>query len=564
MTSPSDSLSADSAPAASSAAALPPRGPLSPPPRTLVELLARRGRQEAGREAFLFAGRPHSFGELWAGVEAFAAELRRRGVGAGDRVVVVLPNGAAFFSAFYGAQLAGAVPVPLFPASGAERVERLAAACDARLVAGGSETAWELAPRAGGGVSSAESDFPSASLSASLSASPVAAPAAPRPDDVALLQYTSGSTGEPKGVVIRHRDLLRNVGQMIAGMGITAGDVFVSWLPVHHDMGLILMTMAPFVCGARLVLLPSGLGDVRPWLDAVAQHRGTFTAAPDFAYRLCLRAVRDPSRYDLSSLRVALDAAEPVRASTLRRFEETFGLDRVVVPGYGLAEATVGVSMQPPGTAPVVSKSAVSPRGLVSIGRPFPGVAVRVVADGRPAAEGEVGEVVVDTPAACRGYFRDPEATAALFDASGGVRTGDLGYRDAEGEVFLVGRSKNVIIQAGRNLAPQEIEEATESLDFVRRAAAVGIDRGGAAGEQAHVFVELRRAKPPSEEAMQEMVVQIVERLNERLGLRPGRVHLLRPHAVPRTANGKIRHPALRDSYLDGSLRESGQLVFPL
>jgi acyl-CoA synthetase (AMP-forming)/AMP-acid ligase II len=523
----------------------------------LPELLARRAAAEGERQAFVFAGRPHTFGELWRGASGFAAELLRRGVGGGDRVVVVLPNGPAFFHAFYGAHLAGAVPVPLFPGSGAERIERLGAACGARLVADGEESVWHL--RTGPGADApASAAMPSAD----------SAPSLPDRDDVALLQYTSGSTGEPKGVVIRHRDLVTNVGQMIAGMEITAGDVFVSWLPVHHDMGLILMTMAPFVAGARLVLLPSGLGDVRPWLAAIDEHRGTFTAAPDFAYRLCLRAVRDPSRYDLASLRVALDAAEPVRASTIEGFEERFGLARVVVPGYGLAEATVGVSMQPPGTAPGVSSSAGSSSagsfaGLVSIGRPFPGVTVRIVADGRPAAVGEVGEVVVDTPAACQGYFGDPEATAALFDPAGGVRTGDLGFRDAAGEVFLVGRSKNVIIQAGRNLAPQEIEEAAESLPFVRRAAAVGVDRGGAAGEEAHVFAELRRAKIPSDDDLHEMTVQVVERLHQRLGLRPGRVHLLRPRAIPRTPNGKIRHPELRRAYLDGRLRESGDLLFP-
>ena len=176
---------------------------------------------------------------------------------------------------------------------------------------------------------------------------------------------------------------------------------------------------------------------------------------------------------------------------------------------------------------------------------------------------------MVESPAATRGYFRDPEATAALFwtpDPAAGpveraIRTGDLGFRDADGNLFIVGRTKNIILQAGRNLAPQELEEAAEALPFVRRAAAVGIDRGGLEGEQAYVFAELRRARPPSDQRLHEMAADLVASIHQRLGLRPGRVFLLAPRAIPRTANGKIRHAALRASFLDGSL--AGQIVYP-
>lgn len=530
-------------------------------PATLVEMLERRARDEPGRSAFSFGGRDHAYSEVWEASGRFAAGLARRGVGAGDRVVLVLPNGLDFFAAFYGTQRAGAIPVPLYPGSGTGRVADLAAASGASLAVLPGDAAAEmleevgtrLAERAGAGVATVEE---------------IAAAGAPgpspevRPGDTALLQYTSGSTGAPKGVVLSHDNLLTNVRQMIVGMEITPDDVFVSWLPVCHDMGLILMTLVPFYLGARLALLPTALTDVRVWLSAIAEHRGTFTAAPDFAYRLCLRAVRDPARFDLSSLRVALDAAEPVRAETIRRFHAAFGLSRVVVPGYGLAEATVGVSMQPPGTEPAVSE-----RGLVAIGRPFPDVRIEIVATdaspARAAAVDEVGELVIESPANTSGYFRDPEATAALFLRPGAIRTGDLGYRDAAGEVFLVGRSKNVILQAGRNLAPQEIEEAVEALSFVRRAAAVGVDRGRAEGEQAYVFAELRRAKPPPPDELRELARQAVEAVYERLGLRPGRVFLVRPRTIPLTPNGKLRHGDLRAAYLAGDLAVSGAIVFP-
>ncbi len=527
----------------------PPENPS--PDSTLLDRIERRARDRPSAPAFLFEEREVTIGELWESTGRFAALVAAHDLGPGDRVVLVLPNGPDFFAAFYGAQRAGAVPVPIYPQSGVERVARIAELSAASLVvldpAAPEQNLAAVRARLGadGPAVVAELEGPGAPPPLGP---PLDGDLAGRP---ALIQYTSGSTGAPKGVVIPHGHLVTNVRQMIAGMEITADDVFVSWLPVHHDMGLVLMTMVPFSLGARLVLLPSSLGDVRAWLRAVERYGGTFTAAPDFAYRLCLRAVRDPSAFDLGSLRVALNAAEPVRAETIRRFEEAFGLDRVMVAGYGLAEATVGVSMQPPGTAPVVSE-----RGLVSIGRPFPEVSVRIMVGRAEAAPGEVGEVVVESPANTPGYFRDPEATAELFRHPGAIATGDLGFRDGAGHVFLVGRTKNIILQAGRNLAPQELEEAAEALPFVRRAAAVGVDRGGAAGEQAYVFAELRRAKPPAADRLHAMATDVVARVHERLGLRPGRVILLEPRTIPRTANGKIRHAALREAYLGGAMRE--------
>lgn len=521
---------------------------------TALELLERRARARPAESAFTFAGRAHPLGALWERIDAFAAGLAGRGVGSGARVVLALPNGPEFFEAFYGAQRVGAIPVPIDPRSGGERVADLVAACGASAlvlpVSGGERVRAALGARA--------AQVPI--LTCGRPAPPGAAPRFPAiaPDQPALIQYTSGSTGDPRGVIVTHAGLLTNVRQMIAGMGITRRDVFVSWLPVHHDMGLVLMALVPLSIGARLVLLPSTLGDVREWLHAITVHRGTFTAAPDFAYRLCLRSVRDPARFDLRSLRVALNAAEPVRAATVRRFEQAFGLRRVMAAGYGLAEATVGVSMQAPGT-----EIEVDARGFVAVGRPFPGIRLHVVDGARPAAPGAVGELVVESPANTPGYFRNPRATAALVWRPGCIRTGDLGYRDEQGRVFVVGRTKNVIIQAGRNLAPQEIEEAVEALAFVRRAAAVGIDRGRAEGEQACVFAELRRAAPPPRGQLQELARQVVLCVYERLGLRPGRVCLLRPRAIPLTPNGKLRHAVLRASYLDGSLRARGRIVFP-
>jgi len=527
---------------------------------TLIGLLEARAEAHPDSVALHFAGEEITWKQLWGAVCRFSGLLVGANLNADDRVVLALPNGADFFAAFYGTQRAGGIPVPVFPESGAERIASFARRAGAGIVVVHTEDARRdlLHPDEAGGTKATERPR---TLRVSDPVAPGGAafrvPAVP-PERPALIQYTSGSTGEPKGVVIRQESLLINMGQMIEGMEISPSDVFVSWLPAHHDMGLILMTMVPMALGARLVLLPSRLTDVRQWLDALDRHRATFTAAPDFAYRLCLRTIRDASRFDLSSLRVALNAAEPVRTDTLRRFHETFALRRVMVPGYGLAEATVGVSMQPPGTEP-----AVDPRGLVAIGRPFPGIRLHIVKDDQPAAIGDVGEIVVESPANTSGYFRDPGATAELFWRPDCIRTGDLGYRDEEGNFFLVGRAKNIIIQAGRNLAPQELEEATESLPFVRRAAAVGIDRGRMEGEQAYVFAELRRAAPPPEQTLTDHATEIVATLHRQLGLRPGRVILLKPRSIPLTANGKVRHLELRAAHLEGRLEEAGRVLFP-
>jgi len=523
---------------------------------TLLESLEARARIDARREAACFEGRHLTFGRLWIEIESVASTLMAHGLDPGGRVVLVFPNGLDFLAAFFGVQRAGGVAVPIFPDSGIQRVADIAEHCGATTVMMSTllQDSRQQEIRDLG-------DSPDLTVlsAADCAATPTSHDCpVPDPAQLAYLQYTSGSTGNPKGVQLTHGDLVTNINQMISGFEITNDDVFVSWLPVSHDMGLILMTMTPLLIAARMVLMPTTVGSIRRWMTTISEHRGTFTAAPDFAYRIALRTAPAPGTLDLSCLRVALNAAEPVRAGTIADFERHFGLGPTIVPAYGLAEATVGVTGRRPGQVIKVDD-----RGLVSVGRPFPRVEVEIHDEGGSTGPGELGEIVIRSPAATRGYYRNPEATAALLLADGGIRTGDMGYLDADGELFIVGRKKSIIIQAGRTIAPQEIEETVDKLDFVRRSAAVGIDRGGPEGEQAWIFVELRPADSARSKSYGDMVVEVVRAIRNRLGRRPGRVYLLRSRAIPMTHNGKVQHLRLRRDYLAGTLRAEGRIVYP-
>ncbi len=522
---------------------------------TLIEMLAFRAADTPAKPAFRFDGEPCTYGSLWRRINDFAAHLQALGVEPGDRVIMTLPNGPEFFFAFYGAQRAGATAVPLFPGFGPEKVLGFARLSGARLAVVPSDTPADLLS----GLKTLAADHGLTAITVSDAAAShdpqfpeVAA------DDFAFIQYTSGSTGDPKGVQISHRNLLTNMRQMIDGMQITRDDVFVSWLPVYHDMGLILKTMVPFYLGLDLYLLPANLRDVSRWLETIQKHRATFTAAPDFAYRLCLRQISDPGDYDLTTLRVALNAAEPVRRRTIEEFEKAFRLKNVLSPAYGLAEATVGVSMWPPNT-PIKSDR----HGHVSIGRPFRGVGMAIVENGEPVAVGEAGEIAIESEALPVGYLDNPAANEALFWRPGWILSGDLGYVDGDGDFFIVGRKKNTIILAGRTLYTQEIEEIADAAPAVRYAVAVGISRNGMEGEQAYIFAEIRDGAAATREDYEAIVVDIVEALFDQLGFRPGRVYLVKPKTIPMTYNGKFQHGRLRDMYLSGSLAETGKILFP-
>ena len=540
-----------------------------------------------------------SFGDLYSESRRVALQLVERGLRPGEAVALMLPTSREFFFSFAGVLLAGGVPVPIYPpfrsdriAEYAERQSNILRNCEARLLLTFREAemvARLLEPRVPSlrGVVTARSLLarhkdggPRARLGP-----PVPLPAGAAGDDLALLQYTSGSTGDPKGVMLTHSNLLANVRAIGQAVGIRPDDVGVSWLPLYHDMGLIGAWLAPLYFGMPVAVLSPLAFLSRPerWLWALHRHRATLTAAPNFAYELAVRKIADSdiAGLDLSALRAALNGAEPVLAETLERFAERYaryGFRReAFTPVYGLAEAALALTIPPPGRGPRVDRvvrepfaregrAVPAPRessaddasvtSFVSVGAALPDHEIRIVdSAGRDVGERTEGALWFRGPSATSGYFRNPEASARLFPEgpeAGWLDSGDRAYR-AEGEFFITGRVKDIILKAGRNVYPHEVEEVAGQVPGVRRGCVVAFGATHAASGTERLIV-VAETREKGREARQGIARAITEQVALAIGLPPDAVELLRPHSIPKTSSGKLRHEETRRLYLSGSL----------
>ncbi|MGH7356089.1 MAG: AMP-binding protein, partial [Candidatus Rokuibacteriota bacterium] len=338
---------------------------------TLTDLMRRRAAASPDTQYFSLFDETVTYGRLWTQSGRYAAALSRAGVGPGDKVCLIYPTCAEFFYTFFGALRIGAVPVPLYPTLGVEATANIFRDSDAVAVA---TVGWF---RQGVDESVAAAPNVRMVLEPNELDTEAEAPAVhtARPDDLAFLQYTSGSTGHPRGVMLSHANVVNTCTFMSEAAGLTAEDRVVSWLPLYHDMGLIGCSFTPPLTAAPLWLLPPDLRSPRQWLELVTRVRATFTVSPDFGYRNCVRHVRDTADLDLTSLKSALSGAEPVRMSTIDAFESRFGLKRIVRPCYGLAEATLAVAIWP---RAVPLRTDPSGRFL-SVGQPCRGVSVRIM-----------------------------------------------------------------------------------------------------------------------------------------------------------------------------------------
>ncbi|MFI6306118.1 fatty acyl-AMP ligase [Amycolatopsis thailandensis] len=525
--------------------------------------------------------------ELARRAQARAAELAGR-LAPGERVLIALPTGPEFVEIYVACLLAGliAVPSPLpgQSSSADERVAAIAADCSPGLTIttdAALAKVTELQRERGLTGSPVEAVRPAPS-------EPVPLPAAGRPvgrGTDAVLQYSSGSTGSPNGVILTHGAVLSNVEALCTHLDLGPRDRFGGWLPLHHDMGLFSQLTAALMCGAPLVLMQPTTFVRRPadWLRMLDRFEITCTGGPNFAYDLCTRAITDEMTdgLDLSAVRYCLNGAEPIHVPTVEAFTERFariGLDpRAHSPGYGLAESTAYVACVPDDVRPTVLT--VDARRLETAERPAlapvpRGTGRPVIGVGRPEffdarivdphtrerlPEGRVGEIWLRGDSIGRGYWGKPELSARVFDAEiagvedggGWLRTGDLGAF-ADGEIFVTGRLKEMLIVHGRNVFPQDVEHEARTAHQAlggQLGAAFGV---GAPDERVVLVHEVRPGTPSTE--LPSVVSAVTQRLNRSFGFPVRNVVLVRRGTVRRTTSGKIRRTAMRDRFLAGEM----------
>jgi 1-acyl-sn-glycerol-3-phosphate acyltransferase len=522
-----------------------------------------------------------TFGELAKGAHAVAARLIEAEVAPGDRVALMLPTGADFFIAFFGILYAGAVPVPIYPPMQLSKIEEfmrrqagILRNADARILVTVPE-ALRFASVLRGLVPTIDAVRSVQSLS--VEGADIQLPILRDSAATALIQYTSGSTGDPKGVVLSHANLLANIRSIGQVIEASSADVFVSWLPLYHDMGLIGAWLGSLYFAAPLYVMSplSFLGRPQSWLWAMHRFRATISAAPNFAFELCAAKIADAdlAGLDLSTLRLLADGAEPVSVNTLRRFTERFERHGfrpgAMAPVYGLAENAVALAMPSPGRGPLidrVSREALSRNGkaepakpddpnmveIVSCGQPLPDHEVRIIDElGREVGDRSEGRLEFRGPSATSGYFHNEAKTAALFH-DGWLDSGDRGYI-ANANVFITGRTKDIIIRAGRHIYPHELEETIGDIDGMRKGgvAVFGMLDAGSGTERIIVVAETDVVEPLAAESLR---VRAQEVATEISGSPAEQIVLVPPGSVPKTSSGKIRRAAAKELYATGAL----------
>lgn len=536
---------------------------------TLIEVLDWHVREHGERTQIILLDEGETgeqridYVRLQAGAAAVAAGLRSSGLMPRQTVAIMLPTCVDYFFSYFGILLAGGIPVPIYPPARLSQIEEhvrrhtgILANAEASMLITVPE-AMTVARLLEAGVPGLSRVVTAADLTDVSGAVPFA-PVAVNADDIAFVQYTSGSTGNPKGVVLTHANLLANIRAIGAAIKIQSDDVFVSWLPLYHDMGLISAWLASLYFGNPLVVMSPLAFLARPerWLWAIHRYRGTLTAAPNFAYELCLKRLSDAELdgLDLSSLRLMANGAEPVSPDTLARFTthfSRFGLrPEALAPVYGLAESTVGLLVPPLGRGPVVDHF--GRNSFVSSGRPLPGHEVRIVdATGLEVGERVEGRLEFKGPSATSGYYRNPEQTARLFHGAW-LDSGDRAYC-VNGEFYITGRVKDIIIRGGRNIYPHELELAAGELAGVRKGcvAVFGSPDPQSGTERLVVLAETRATDGQERAAIKAEIGRLALDV---LGEPADEVVLAPPHTVLKTSSGKVRRSACRELYEAGQI----------
>jgi len=533
--------------------------------RTLPDALADAAQSGVGY-CFVVDGvdTSRSYAEIYRSALSVGRSLREAGLGRDDVVAIVLPDAEEYLTALFGASIAGVIPASLYPPGPTtefgryfELTQPILRSARARALI----TSTELAPHFST-LALTSADPWTVFTRESLNAPAVEPDRRPSLDDIAFVQFTSGSTSIPKGVVLSHRNVSANVEAINgpAGLAVSGDDVAVSWLPLNHDMGLVGMALGPVYAGKTGVLMPPTMFVRRPaeWLRAITRHRGTISFAPNFAFDLCARRIKDAELADLnlSSWRVAGCGAEPVHAPTLAAFAARFASagfrDTAFFPTYGLAEHVLAATFPPRNRRPKTeTASSVHSSGgrdgtvtLVSCGRPFPGHELRIVNEtGTVLPERQVGEIVLAGPSVMLGYYKQDALTAQTI-RNGWLHTGDLGFLSG-GELFVCGRLKDIIIVNGRKYHPQDLEWAVDDLAGVRRGRVVAFG-SSVAGRADRVVIVVE----PSGTVPGDILMEAIRRqIGNLFGLYVDDVAIVPSGTIGRTTSGKVQRAATRARY---------------
>jgi acyl-CoA synthetase (AMP-forming)/AMP-acid ligase II len=518
-----------------------------------------------------------SFPDMWKTACQRAHRFHELGLKKGDRVAMILPEPDSFVMAFMGALCAGLVPVPMYPPLSLAKMEAYGETVRHILQASGAKALVTMP-----GLKSmldehlVVNEDVQVILDTDIEGEPMERPYPPCKvdlDDLAFLQFTSGSTRKPKGVMVTHRNLAHNAHSiMFDGLRSGAQDKGVSWLPLFHDMGLIGFVISPLFAQVQVMFLPTMNFIRRPntWLDAIHRFRGTITFAPNFAYSLATRAVRESQMkdWDLSSLKCLGCGAEPILPDTIdafvTRFSECGLKPTAMLPCYGLAEATLAVTfvdledeMKSLEICPEALKDGEvkAPNGhgasqVVSCGRPFPNHELRIVDDARHVlAEGAVGNIMLRGPSVTTGYFQQPEETAEVFE-DGWLNTGDLGFLK-DGELYICGRAKDLIIINGKNFYPQDIERIAAEAYGVRADQCVAFAVKGEDGSEQCVVVGEKRKGATDQDEVKTLVTR---KVRAELGVPVADVFIIKRNSIPKTSSGKVRRRETKARYEKRSL----------
>ena len=517
--------------------------------------------------------------DLWQGAEIVAAGLQHFGLEPGESVLIMLSTGIEYFFTFMGVLLAGAIPVPVYPPGRLKQIEEhllrhtaIAKNSLARMLVTVNE-AKQFTKFMRTQVVNLQHvlTVPELQQEGRKTLSGFRRPVLSA-ENIAFLQYTSGSTGMPKGVVLTHSNLLANIRAMAKVISVSSEDVFVSWLPLYHDMGLIGAWLGSLHYACQLIIMSPLAFIAKPqrWLWAIHKYGGTLSAAPNFAYELCVRRIdnKEIEGLDLSSWRVACNGAEAVNPETIRRFIDRFAAygfrPESMIPVYGLAESSVGLAFPRPGSstridridrnvfmetgqAIQVDKTGNGVLEFVSCGQPLPGHQVRIVdASDRELPERREGNLQFTGPSTTTGYFKNPEKTRELFHGQW-LDSGDKAYL-AAGDIYITGRSKDMIIKAGRNIYPVELEDAVGKVDGIRDGC-VAVFGSRSSESATELLVILAETRKKEKEALEHIRSRINTIVTDLTGTPPDEVVLAPPNTVLKTSSGKIRRNASREIY---------------